>query len=299
MKNYLCLSTSDIHGNIVHYEEIKRIVIERKISFVFFCGDLLPKKGGLWHPKNKTRTIQMQRNFIQKYFLKYLKKLSKYAYIYAIFGNDDFKSNYDLFKKINSKIFFLKNQTVRLPIPNKEIYIAGYPYVSLTPFLQKDWEKWDYYPVYAHNHKTYRVDGYTSKGGKHYPINFLNHADGLSSISEDLKQLSQYQDPKKTIYLIHEPPYNTPLDMVKKNNIYIKNNLLHVGSRAVRKFIEMYHPFLTIHGHIHETLSESGNYKWKYKSSFSITASNNFMTDSVGYILFDLPSLKFIERLAS
>jgi len=39
---------------------------------------------------------------------------------------------------------------------------------------------------------------------------------------------------------------NTALD--------ITGNDMHVGSFAVRQFIEKYQPHLTLHGHIHETV---------------------------------------------
>jgi uncharacterized protein len=293
MKNYLCLSASDIHGNKIQYEKIKKIVIKQKVSFVFFCGDLLPKTGGLWYPENKIRTIKLQKDFIQSYLIDYLKDLSKYAYVYAIFGNDDFKSNYNLVQGINEKVFFLDTQTIKLPTL-EDIYVTGYPYVSLTPFLQKDWEKWDTKAPLTH--KTYKLEGYTSKNGVHLPINFANRADGRSTIMEDLQTLAKQSDPKKTVYVFHEAPYDTPLDMVAKDNKYIEGGLVHVGSRAIREFIEKEQPLLTMHGHIHETFRESGEYEWKYKKSKAVSAANDFSQDIVAYILFNLPKITSIER---
>ncbi len=51
-------------------------------------------------------------------------------------------------------------------------------------------------------------------------------------------------DSKQLILLIHQPPYNTKNDRV--------NSGLHVGSKAVRKFIEDKQPALVLCGHIHE-----------------------------------------------
>jgi|SRR3989344_822538 len=294
MKDYICISTSDIHGNIRHYEKIKQVVVEQNASFVFLCGDLLPKEGGLWQPENKIRTIQTQKEFIQDYFLDYLKDLSRHAYVYAIFGNDDFKSNYPLVQKINDKVCFLENQVVRLPIPEEEIYVAGYPYVSLTPFLQKDWEKWDDIEGEI-PHKFYTLEGYTSENDEHHPITFGKYG-GHSTIAEDLTELARKSDPKKTVYMIHEPPYNTPLDTISRDNKFIKDNLLHIGSKAIRAFIETKQPLLSLHGHIHETFRESGEFQWKCGSSVSITASHDFQQVPLAYVLFDLPQTNTIER---
>ncbi len=295
MKNSLCLLTSDVHGNIIQYNKLKQIVIAKKISYVFLCGDNLPKTGGLWSPENKIRTIEMQKKFITEFFIPYLHDLSKYTYIYAISGNDDFKSNYHLFQTLNHpKITFLKTAVVPLG-DNDSLSVAGYPYVSLTPFLQKDWEKLeDNFSI--PDNKGCRVDGYTSHEGKHLPITFDINNNIYGTITEDLNQLIQRSDPVKTLYLFHDAPYNTPLDMTFKENPNIKNGEIHIGSRAIRKFIEDHNPMLTMHGHIHETCDISGKYIWKNNKSISLAAGNNFQSDKLAYVLFSIPSLKNIER---
>jgi Icc-related predicted phosphoesterase len=50
------------------------------------------------------------------------------------------------------------------------------------------------------------------------------------------------------IMVSHTPPYNTALDIVGGG--------VHVGSTAVRKFIEKYQPQLCLTGHIHEAVGE-------------------------------------------
>ena len=50
------------------------------------------------------------------------------------------------------------------------------------------------------------------------------------------------------ILISHPPPANTKVDMIKSG--------AHVGSKAVREFIEKYQPDLCITGHIHEASGE-------------------------------------------
>ncbi|MEK7851428.1 MAG: metallophosphoesterase, partial [Deltaproteobacteria bacterium] len=50
------------------------------------------------------------------------------------------------------------------------------------------------------------------------------------------------------ILICHTPPVNTKVDMIKSG--------AHVGSKAVRKFIEKHQPDLCITGHIHEASGE-------------------------------------------
>lgn len=76
-------------------------------------------------------------------------------------------------------------------------------------------------------------------------------------------------DYSKLICMIHAPPANTCIDLNSKKT--------HVGSYAVRtqasfrtshlpsvvqiqKAIQTYQPLITLHGHIHETVSMSGRY---------------------------------------
>ena len=73
----------------------------------------------------------------------------------------------------------------------------------------------------------------------------------------------QVKDPRRTVFLIHCPPYNTGLDtapMLDKNfNLTTSaGDVLRgpVGSVGVRQAIDTVKPVLSIHGHIHESGGE-------------------------------------------
>jgi uncharacterized protein len=58
------------------------------------------------------------------------------------------------------------------------------------------------------------------------------------------------------IFNFHAPPYGYALDMapeLTKDLIQALDRKIHVGSRAVAKMIQKYQPFLSLHGHIHES----------------------------------------------
>lgn len=294
-QQYTCMSVADIHGNKTQYEKIKQTVKERNVSFVFLCGDILPKTGGTWTPENKIRTIQMQADFVNEYFLQYLAELGELAQVYAIFGNDDFKSNYHIVRDADiPNVTFLDNVVARLPMGDDEVYVAGYPYVGVTPFLHKDWEAWDD-RVGDVPHKLYRTDGYTSGNSMHIAVDLQ---DTTRTIADDLEKLSQISDPTKTVYIFHEAPYDTPLDMIASDNKYIKDDLMHIGSKAMRAFIEQKQPLVTMHGHIHETYDESGDFKWQTGASVSLTAANDFSKDELKYVVFPLFNPAAAKRLS-
>lgn len=73
------------------------------------------------------------------------------------------------------------------------------------------------------------------------------------------KYISQLNDPKSALFNFHAPPYQSKLDeaplLDDDLNPVIQGGrvvMVPVGSKAVRKMIEKYQPFLGLHGHIHE-----------------------------------------------
>lgn len=74
------------------------------------------------------------------------------------------------------------------------------------------------------------------------------------------KYISQLQNPESTIFNFHAPPYQSKIDeapLLDENlNPVIQQGrvvMVPVGSKAVRRMIEKYKPFLGLHGHIHES----------------------------------------------
>jgi Icc-related predicted phosphoesterase len=75
------------------------------------------------------------------------------------------------------------------------------------------------------------------------------------------KMASRVEHMEKSIYNLHCPPYNTPIDLAPELDETLKPkvssgggmSMIHVGSTAVRQSIEKHQPLLGIHGHIHES----------------------------------------------
>lgn len=82
--------------------------------------------------------------------------------------------------------------------------------------------------------------------------------DTLQRMIEEMA--SRLKNPQNSIFNIHVPPINTPIDQAPKVTEDLKPavNAGHVvmtsaGSIAVRNEIEKYQPLLGLHGHIHES----------------------------------------------
>lgn len=74
------------------------------------------------------------------------------------------------------------------------------------------------------------------------------------------KYISQLKNTETAIFNFHAPPYETKLDdaplLDEHLNPIIQGGsvvMVPVGSKAVRKMIEKYQPFIGLHGHIHES----------------------------------------------
>jgi Icc-related predicted phosphoesterase len=61
---------------------------------------------------------------------------------------------------------------------------------------------------------------------------------------------------------MHSPPFGTRLDFIQGGK--------SAGSRSIKVFIEENRPFLTLHGHIHESLELSGAYVQRIGETLSI-----------------------------
>jgi Icc-related predicted phosphoesterase len=101
--------------------------------------------------------------------------------------------------------------------------------------------------------KTHRLGRYTIAGYSCVnPIPFFlkDWEREESRITEELKAIAPGR-PGDAILVFHAPPRGTKLDMLYNGE--------HVGSAAVRAFLEEHQPLLSLHGHIHESPEMSGS----------------------------------------
>jgi Icc-related predicted phosphoesterase len=168
-----------------------------------------------------------QREFLQFYLIPRLKEFRKKTGkdVFLIMGNDDLKVNRDIVEKGEKEGAYICVNMKAAPLGDG-YSIVGYSHINEAPFLLKDWEKKE------------------------------------EDILSDLRKLSKKSDPKKTVYLMHAPPFGTGLDVVFSG--------AHVGSIGIRKFITEAQPYMTLHGHIHESPRMSGGWKEQIGSTISV-----------------------------
>lgn len=272
---------SDLHGKIERYDSLFQIILNETPDAVFLGGDLLPNHFALNSSMDK---------FVEDKIFSNIKKImdetSKKIRFFIILGNDDPRIYENLFKDADRKglIDYVHNKTVSYG----NIHVTGYSYVPPTPFQLKDWEKYD---VSRH------VDvGAISPEEGVRTIDVSKTEIRYSTIAEDLEVISKNAPLERTIFLFHSPPYNSYLDRTALDGKMVDHAPLdvNVGSIAIQRFIKKKQPFLTLHGHIHESARITGHWKEKFGRTYSFTAAHD--GPELALVRFDTEDLENASR---
>lgn len=255
----LCFFVCDLHGKKSRYESLFRTIRERKPSLVLLGGDLLP------HPR-----VSEYHDFFRDYLAVEVKKLREqmtaaFPFIGLILGNDDARIFEESAVAGDEEGIWHYLHFRRKAFGDYEI--VGYSYVPPTPFLLKDWERYD-------------VSRYVDPGcvppteGKRSIAISQDDAE-YCTIAKDLKILNQGGNPRKTIFLFHAPPYQSLLDRAALDGRFYEHVPLdvHVGSIAIERFIREQQPHITLHGHIHESSRITGHWQQQFGNTFSFSAA--------------------------
>jgi len=225
--------TSDLHGQGALYEQLVALAATRRPRVVVIGGDLCPHAGG-------TSGVADQRVFLQGFLVEFARRLregSPATELLLMMGNDDWGANQDCLQAHQGDLWHdLHDRIVRVD----GIDIGGLSWVPITPFGLKDWERWDD----GEAETPARLGGWVSRGGRLEPFRF-DPESRSPTIRDALESLAARCDPTRTIFALHSPPHGTRCDMIGGGT--------HVGSRAIRRFVEGHHPPLVLSGHIHES----------------------------------------------
>ena len=257
-----CLFLSDLHGKLELYRKffagIKRFIPRA----VFLGGDLLPH-----HIKNTAS----EKDFITGFLFPGLQLLKdhlkeQYPDIFVIMGNDDARSEEEkFFEGERLGLFHYINQR-KISFQNFHVY--GYSFVPPTPFRIKDWEKYDV-SRYVDPGCIPPTEGFrTTQASKDIEY---------ETIQKDLESMTKEEELTNAVFLFHSPPYKTMLDRAALDGQMVDQVPLdvHVGSIAIKRFIEERQPLLTLHGHIHESTRLTGHWMQMMNRTVSFNASHD------------------------
>ncbi len=289
MKKHTLIYTSDLHGNEVQYRKLVNYALKTSADSIIIGGDIAPKD----FPDEDF--IGGQRRFLEQRLpelLSPVKKKLPQTRIFLMLGNDDCIANARILEK-SQDFLYLHGRRRQL---TEDFELVGYAYVPVSPFGIKDWEKFDLSEIdpklaqyYAQRKRSnYNFHGFKTLTGEWEKFSFTPEREKLDSLQKDLLQELFTKKAERTVYVIHSPPDNTCLDLTLNGE--------HVGSLAVRQFIEKYQPYLTLHSHIHETVDVSGNFQEKIGKTTSLSSGNHNLGEQLALLIFDLYHLNKVER---
>lgn len=258
----LCFFVSDLHGRLNRYQTLFSKILEEKPAAVFLGGDLLPSFGNM-----------REGDFIQDYlspeFMKLKIKLGDdYPRVFLILGNDDSRSDEeDLISCMMKEGVweYIHNQSAQFGSHT----VFGYAYVPPTPFMNKDWERYDV--------SRYVDPGCIPPDEGWHSVEQAENIIQYATIKQDLDDLIGKNDLSNAIFLFHTPPYQTKLDRAGLDGKMIDHVPvdLHVGSIAVKDLIMDHQPLLTLHGHVHESARITGSWKEQLGKTFIFSAAHD------------------------
>ncbi len=258
---------SDLHGTIGRYRKLFKVLVREEPEAVFIGGDFLPHA---WHAQGSLDF--RHRDFINGFLVKNLLILhrdlrGRYPRIFLIMGNDDARIEEAAVLDAAARGVWEYIHQRRIELGTLAIY--GYACVPPTPFRLKDWDRYD-------------VSRYTDPGAvspeeglRTYPVSERETKYG--TIQNDLDRLTEGQDMANAIFLFHTPPYRTNLDLSAQGGKMVDHAPLdrYLGSIAVRRFIEVRQPLLTLHGHLHESARLSGSWRDRIGRTHCFSAAHD------------------------
>jgi len=253
----LCFFASDLHGHEMRYRALFDRIDSEKPDAVFLGGDLFPRHTAI-------------EPFMEREFFARVRRIGDVRF-FVIMGNDDRRDLERLFLDADAE--GILNYAHLRKVPFGDLFVRGYSFVPPSPFRLKDWEKRDA-PGKVPHMTIPPEDGITTVGIDSSERKNANILSDLEVISDD--------DLERTIFLCHAPPYGTGLDMVGYSAPGFDP---HVGSRAIREFLEKGNVPLSLHGHIHESTTVTGT--WMDRVGRTLCINGAYEREGLCLVRFD------------
>jgi Icc-related predicted phosphoesterase len=239
------LFITDLHGSLAHYREAGAAAAGAGVQAIILGGDLCPR------PRHQplAELPRVQARFLREELAPLLAAWrAEGRQVFAIPGNDDFANTLETLDELGAA--GLVTSLHGRAVPLGDHVLVGLGFVPPTPFAIKDFERRDEaagpvaVPPCA-GALQWERDAVRPVG------DFGAYLAARPSLEEELARLDAAAAPgARLVGVLHTPPSDTRCDVLWSG--------AHVGSRAVRAWIERRRPVCTLHGHIHESPDVSG-----------------------------------------
>jgi Icc-related predicted phosphoesterase len=276
-----CFFVSDLHGKTDRYRKLFRAVSAERPKAVFFGGDIMPN----------LRRADAGGDFLRDVFFAELGRLREelgnaYPRVFVILGNDDPRA-------VEASLVEAAGDGLLSYVHGKREsfgrwVVYGYAIVPPSPFLLKDWERYDVSREVA--------PGCISPEEGWRTVEVDPDEERVATIARDLDALAGSDDCANAVFLFHAPPHGSTLDRIAARGSGIVRQPLdaHVGSIAIRRFIEKRQPLLTLHGHIHESARITGSWRDSFGRTVALSAAHDGA--ELALVRFDLEDSSSASR---
>jgi len=268
-----CLFVSDLHGRPDRYEKLLSAVEAERPGAVFLGGDLLPP-GAL---------SSSGGGFLLEWLASRLEALRSrlgpaYPRTLAVFGNDDPRAEEGSLADLERRGLLEHAHGRRIALGPHPVF--GYACVPPTPFILKDWERYDV--------SRYVDPGCVSPEEGYRSVAVPEGDTKWGTIAGDLEALVGSADVSRAVFLFHSPPHGTALDRAALDGRTVDHAPVdvHVGSIAIRRFIEARQPLVTLHGHVHESARLTGSWQDRVGRTVCLSAAHD--GPELALVRFDL-----------
>lgn len=282
MTSNRCFFVSDLHGRGDRYRKLFAVIEEERPQAVFLGGDLLPQVWASRLASGDFVTDVLEPGFRQIHE----RSNDDPIRVFLILGNDDDRTSEEAFLDGDHRgqwTYVHESWAALGAYP-----VLGYGFVPPTPFLLKDWERYDV--------SRFTDPGCVSpeRGQRTVPVD--PDTIRFGTIAADLERLAGDRDLEDAVLLFHSPPYRTALDRAGLDGQSVDHVPLdvHVGSIAIQRFIEERQPLLTLHGHIHEAPRLTGAWRDRIGRTHCFNAAHD--GPELALVRFDLDDLDAATR---
>jgi len=264
---------SDLHGRVDRYRKLFDVVARERPAAVLLGGDLLPSglvaaaRRGKPAPADAADTDFVDGVLAHGFAALRDRLGAAYPRVFLILGNDDPRIAEAGVVEAGSDGLWEYLHGRRATCGDTEVF--GYACVPPTPFLLKDWERYDV-SRYVDPGCCPPEEGWRSVPVEPNDVRF-------GTITDDLARLAGDAALDRSVWLFHAPPHETVLDRAALDGVMVDHAPLdvHVGSIAIRRFIETRQPLVTLHGHIHESARLTGCWQHRLGRTLALSAAHD------------------------
>jgi Icc-related predicted phosphoesterase len=262
-----CFFASDLHGRVDRYRKLFDQIRTERPAALLLGGDLLPSGLTPAHASDSSHP-----DFVGDFLARELEALRSdlgghYPRVFVILGNDDARIEEEAVLEVERRALWEYAHNRRIEWGGFVVY--GYAIVPPTPFLLKDWERYDV--------SRFVDPGSVSPEEGHRSVPVPEGETRWGTIAADLEALAGDDDVSGAVFLFHSPPHRTALDRGALDGKTVDHAPVdvHLGSIAVRRFIEARQPLVTLHGHVHESARLTGSWRDRIGRTACLSAAHD------------------------